>query len=70
MISLAVASMLAIGAGTFCLTDTDYAWEIYELDHRMYGFAPPRIRQWKLRVRQVGVLLIALGMIGLTLSLR
>lgn len=69
MVMLVSASVLMICCGVVCLRDTDLAWRLYEWDCRMMGMTPPRIHNWRLRVRQVGGLLIAFGLVALRVSL-
>ena len=66
---LAATSTLVICCGIFCITDTDLAWRIYEWDCRMMSIAPPRVRNWRLRVKQIGSALIGLGLVGLIVSI-
>lgn len=69
MVMLASAGLLAIMAGMVCLGDAEFAWQLYQWDCRLTGMEPPRLRNWRLRVKQVGVALIVLGLVGFRVSL-
>lgn len=69
MVMLACASVVVICCGIVCHTDTDFAWQVYEWDCRLSNMAPARLRNWRLRVQQVGTGLIGLGVVGLMVSL-
>jgi hypothetical protein len=64
MVMLATTSILVIFCGVYCNYDAEFAWRVYEWDCRQMGFTPPRLRNWRARVQQVGLALVALGMVG------
>ncbi len=70
MVMMISVSILVIAGGILCLRDADLAWQFYEWDCRMLSLAPPKLTNWQLRVRQVGYLLIGLGILGFIVSLR
>lgn len=69
MFSLGAASLIVIGLGVLCIVDTAFAWWLYASDCRLRGTTPPRLGQRDLRVKQVGASLVALGILGLHVSL-
>ncbi|GAB4508355.1 MAG: hypothetical protein OHK0046_00500 [Anaerolineae bacterium] len=69
MVMLASASIFVICSGVLCVRETDLAWRIYEWDCRLMSMTPPRLQNWRLRVKQVGSALVGLGMVGLMVSM-
>jgi hypothetical protein len=69
MLMMFSASFLLMGIGFFCIKDTELAWQLYEWDCRMMNMAPLRLANWRLRVKQVGYVLIGLGIVGLKLGM-
>ncbi len=69
MVMLTSASLLVICCGVLCLKDTDLAWQLFEWDCRMMSMNPPRLADWRLRVRQAGYGLISLGVFGVIVGL-
>ncbi len=68
MIMLASASMVVICCGIVCHTDANLAWQVYEWDCRMVNITPARLKNWRLHVQLVGTALIAIGVMGVSIS--
>jgi hypothetical protein len=68
MFMLTTSSILAICCGLLCLHDAEFAWRLYEWDCELLG-DQPRLRDPLRRVKQVGVLLVALGLVGVVASI-
>lgn len=68
MLMMLSASVIVLWCGIVCLSDSELAWRIYEWDCRMMSVTPPRLRNWRVRVKQVGSALVALGVLGLFVS--
>ena len=69
MVMIISASIIVIGCGFFCIKETDLAWQLYEWDCRLMNMTPPRLPNWRLRVKQVGYGLIGMGILGFIISL-
>lgn len=68
MIMLFSASITVFCCGLLCLKDSDLAWQLYEWDCRQIGLYPRRMKQWRLRVQQVGYGLLGLGVLGFAVA--
>jgi hypothetical protein len=69
MVMMISASILLIGCGFFCLKETDMAWQLFEWDCRLMNITPPRIANWRERVKRVGYGLIGMGILGFLISI-
>ena len=59
------AGIVSILIGICCWTDTELAWRMYELDSQVWGQHIDQPKDWRERVRYMGVILVLLGAIAL-----
>lgn len=59
------AGVVSILAGIFCWTDTELAWRFYELDNQTWGQYVKQPKDWREKVRYMGVVLVLLGAIAI-----
>lgn len=62
-------SILVICCGVLCLTDTEFAWRIYEWDCRLMNIAISRPANWIVQVKRIGYAFVGLGILGIIASM-
>ena len=55
------AGAISVFIGIVCFVDTELAWRLYELDNQMWGQQIEQPKDWRGRVRYMGVILLILG---------
>jgi hypothetical protein len=66
---LLTASVIALVFGFISLFDTEFAWSLHEADARIMGTKLQRTRNWQTWMMLQGALLVALGAVGILVSM-